>query len=177
MKKLLNPILIALALALPGVLVAPDAAAIDPADVRDFDEVFVISATAPTRDRVEVRWDIEDGYYLYNNKFLQFRAASDSVVLGAPEIPPGKRGFDELLGEEVEKYYHQLVVGLPIASLPEDMDTLELRVRSQGCLEDELCYPPSAQVVTIDLPPAGAGGGQAAGAGSIPWRRITRHRR
>ena len=56
MNKLLNPILLALVLAVPALVAAPDAAAIDPADVRDFEDVFVISGSAPGRDRVEVRW-------------------------------------------------------------------------------------------------------------------------
>ena len=29
-------------------------------------------------------------------------------------------------------------------------------MRSQGCLDKELCYPPTEQVVTVDLPPAAA---------------------
>ena len=84
MNKLLNPILLALALAVPALVAAPDAAAIDPADVRDFEDVFLISGSAPGRDRLEVRWEIEDGYYLYNNKFLQFRSATDGVLLEVP---------------------------------------------------------------------------------------------
>ena len=38
-------------------------------DVKDFGEVFVISGEAPRRDRLEVSWDIADGYYLYINRF------------------------------------------------------------------------------------------------------------
>jgi thiol:disulfide interchange protein DsbD len=136
----------------------PSAWAIEFDEVRDFDDVFEISATAPARDRVEVRWDIEDGFYLYNNKFLSFSSGTEGVVLGQPDVPPGKRGFDELLGEEVEKYYHELVVTIPLVSVAPGVESLELRVRSQGCMEDELCYPPSAQKVTVALPPVEAGG-------------------
>ena len=104
MKKLLNSLFCILSGLLLGLSAAP-VQAIDFDDVRDFEDVFVISAEAPGRDRLEVRWDIEDGYYLYNNKFLRFRSGTEGVVLGEPEVPPGKRGFDELLGEDVEKYY------------------------------------------------------------------------
>ena len=58
--------------AVSALLQAPPAAAIEFDEVRDYDEVFVISAAAPARDRIEVSWSIEDGYYLYNNRFLQF---------------------------------------------------------------------------------------------------------
>ena len=151
-------ILAVIAATLSLVATAPAALAIEFDEVRDFDEVFVISASAPARDRVEVRWDIEDGFYLYNNKFLSFKSGTEGVVLGEPAVPPGKRGFDDLLGQEVEKYYHELVVTIPLVSVAPGVETLELRVRSQGCMEDELCYPPSAQKVAVTIPPAGAGG-------------------
>ena len=32
------------------------------------DEVFVLSAQATARDRIEVRWKIADGYYLYRHR-------------------------------------------------------------------------------------------------------------
>jgi thiol:disulfide interchange protein DsbD len=36
--------------------------------------------------------------------------------------------------------------------LPAGASTVELKVRSQGCLENELCYPPTQQLLAIDLP-------------------------
>ena len=153
MNKLMKTVMkLVPAFLLAGVISPAQAIEFD--EVRDFEDVFVISAEAPARDRVEVRWDIEDGYYLYNNKFLRFRSGTEGVVLGEPKIPPGKRGFDELLGEDVEKYYGQVTVTVPIDSIAPGINAIELRVRSQGCLEDELCYPPSSQIVLVSLPPA-----------------------
>jgi thiol:disulfide interchange protein DsbD len=136
-------------------LLAGPADAIEFDEVRDFGEVFVISASAPERDLIEVRWDIEEDYYLYNNRFLRFTPADERVRLGDPILPTGEISFDDLLGEEVEKYRGELVVSLPVAELPAGLDAVELRVRSQGCLDKELCYPPTEQVVTVGLPPAG----------------------
>mgnify|MGYP001135877446 FL=1 len=130
--------------------------AIDFDEVRDFEEVFVLSVDAPARDRIELRWAIEDGFYLYNNKFLQFRSATEGVALGEPQIPPGKRGFDELLGEDVEKYHGELRVTLPLESVAPGIETVQLNVRAQGCMEDVLCYPPTAQRVEVRLPSGGA---------------------
>ncbi|MEJ2402500.1 MAG: protein-disulfide reductase DsbD family protein, partial [Xanthomonadales bacterium] len=156
MTKLFGKMAVLAAAAL--TLAAPWAAAraIDFDEVRDFEEVFLLSAEAPARDRIEVRWAIEDGFYLYNNKFLQFRTATEGVVLGEPQVPPGERGFDELLGEEVEKYHGELRVTVPVDSVAPDVDTVQLTVRSQGCMEDVLCYPPTAQRIEVRLPPGGA---------------------
>ena len=135
-----------------GLLLSAALPAIEFDEVREFGEVFVISAYAPDRNRVEVSWQIEDEYYLYNNKFLQFTSASDGVVLGEPQVPPGEIRFDELLGEEVEKYHGILTVTIPLVSVAPEIIALQLRVRSQGCLENVLCYPPTEQVVLVSLP-------------------------
>ncbi len=141
------------------LLLVPAAQAIEFDEVRNFEEVFVISGQAPGRDRVEVHWDIEDNYYLYNNKFLSFTSATDGVVLGEPQIPRGEIKFDDLLGEEVEKYHKGLTVTLPLDSVAPGVNAVQLRVRSQGCLENELCYPPTEQVLLVSLPPASTAAG------------------
>ena len=119
-----------------GLLLSAALPAIEFDEVREFGEVFVISAYAPDRNRVEVSWQIENEYYLYNNKFLQFTSASDGVVLGEPQVPPGEIRFDELLGEEVEKYHGILTVTIPLVSVAPEIIAIQLIVRSQGCLEN-----------------------------------------
>ena len=135
-----------------GLLTAPPARAIEFDQVRNFEDVFVISASAPARNRLEVHWSIADGYYLYNNKFLKFTSATEGVVAGEPEVPAGEISFDDLLGEEVEKYHGELTVTLPLVAVAPGVEAVQLRVRSQGCLENELCYPPTEQLLIISLP-------------------------
>jgi len=156
-----NPLMALLAALLAAAFPAPAAFAIDAGSVRDFDDVFVISAEANGRESVRVRWNIEEGYYLYNNQFLGFSTETGGVVLGEPRLPTGKTGYDELLGQEVEKYYGEVTVEVPLESVAPSVNTLQLKVRSQGCLEDELCYPPTTQVVGLALP---AASGESAGA-------------
>ena len=145
------------------LVLAGTAQAIEPADVREYGDVFAISATAVSPDRVEVSWDIAEDYYLYNNRFLSFATDTPGIILGDPDIPEGKRSFDELLGEEVIKFTGRLVVGVPLASVASGIRTVDLNIRSQGCLEGVLCYPPTRQSITVELPvedpasaPAGA---------------------
>ncbi len=135
-----------------GLLAIPQAQAIEFDEVRNFEDVFVISAAAPARDRLEVHWEIADGYYLYNNKFLRFTSATDGVVAGEPRVPPGEMSFDDLLGEDVEKYHGELTVVLPLDSVAPGVQAVQLKVRSQGCLENVLCYPPTEQLLVVSLP-------------------------
>lgn len=141
-------------LLLPGLLLIGPmlATALEFDEIREYGEVYEISAKATSRERIEVSWDIADGYYLYNNKFLKFKTETPGVILGTPDIPEGERKFDNLLGEEVIKYHDRLTVGLPLDSVPPGVDLVSLKVRSQGCLEDVLCYPPTEQLLVINLP-------------------------
>jgi thiol:disulfide interchange protein DsbD len=132
-------------------LLAP---AIEFDEIRDFGDVFKISATASDRQSIDVSWEIADGFYLYNNKFLKFKTETAGVVLGQAEIPPGKSEFDDLLGEEVIKFHKRLDVRLPLASVSPGVDMVSLKVRSQGCMEDVFCYPPTEQLLVVNLPAA-----------------------
>jgi thiol:disulfide interchange protein DsbD len=148
---------------LGALLLAITVPAIEFDEVRNFEDVFVISGSAPSRDRIEVSWEIAEDYFLYNNKFLRFQSAGDGVVLGEPQVPTGEIRFDDLLGEEVEKYHHQLSVTVPLLSVAPGTLAVQLKVRSQGCLESELCYPPTEQLLLVSLPQDAAAPGPLAG--------------
>jgi thiol:disulfide interchange protein DsbD len=154
MVKLIHVGLVALLLALPGT-----GTAIDPADVREYQDVFRISGQALSRDLIEVSWEIEPEYYLYDNKFLRFATDTPGVQLGEAVVPPGKKSFDPLLGEEVIKFRERLTVSVPLLSVAPDARSVTLQVRSQGCLENVLCYPPNTQTVSIELPEPAPGAG------------------
>ncbi len=143
------------------------ALALNSDDIKEFGEVFKISAEAPSRDEIEVTWQIADGYYLYNNKFLRFTTDTPGVKLGDPSVPPGEREYDKLLDAEVVKYHHQLKVGLPLLAVPPGTNLVSLRVRSQGCREDVLCYPPTEQLLAVSLPQPAAAPAPAAAASPL----------
>ena len=114
--------------------------------------MFLVASTmslVPAAHAVAEQIGKERGY----NLVLE---ATEGGVVGEPQVPPGERGFDELLGEEVEKYHGELRVTVPVDSVAPDVDTVQLTVRSQGCMEDVLCYPPTAQRIEVRLPPGGA---------------------
>ncbi len=139
-------------LALFLMLAGGGARAIEPGEVRQYGDVFAISARALAANRVEVRWDIAEDYFLYNNRFLAFSTTTPGVELGAPDVPPGELTYDELLGEEVVKFRDRLAVAVPLSVVPPGTRQVSLDVRSQGCLEKVLCYPPTTQTVLVSLP-------------------------
>ena len=128
------------------------ATAIEFDEIKEFGEVFEVSAQANDRQKIEVSWKIADGFYLYNNKFLRFKTETIGVVLGEAEIPAGKPVFDELLGEEVIKFHDRLTVVVPLESVAPGVELVSLKLRSQGCMEDVFCYPPTEQLLVVNLP-------------------------
>jgi len=152
--KSIQTIWVCVAAALLSLSATFQANAIEADEVQDYEDVFIISGQALDRSTVEVSWDIAKGYYLYNNRFLKFTVESAGVVMGEPVIPPGEVSFDDLLGEEVEKYHSRLTVSIPLLAVDAAVDGLRMKVRSQGCLENVLCYPPTEQVLLVGLPAA-----------------------
>ncbi len=139
---------------LAGLLAASPAIAAD-FELPPVDEVFVLSAQATARDRIEVRWKIADGYYLYRHR--------TSVKVGAAfaeprlALPDGHKHRDEFFGD-VETYRTQLVgvvTGVPAATAT----GVALTVKYQGCADAGVCYPPQTRTLTVALPQADAGDG------------------
>lgn len=114
------------------------------------DQAFRISAKPDGPDRVIVRWEIADGYYLYQSK-LRFRSQTLGVTPGDPELPPAKTKNDEFFGK-VAIYRDAVEVGVPLQRDPGSESIVTLEATSQGCADAGLCYPPHRQQLLIELP-------------------------
>ena len=109
-------------------------------------KAFRIDAVSPERNTIEVRFDIEDGYYLYRERF---KFDSPDAKLGAAVLPAGKMKKDETFGD-VEVYYHEVVARLPVDAAA-GVQTLKLNVTSQGCADIGVCFPPYTKAVEVTL--------------------------
>jgi len=152
--RLLRPV--ALATLLFG---AAGAQAIEQDDLLPVDEAFALSATAPARDTVAVRFAIAEGYYLYRHR-TSVEVLDGGFTAGPLVLPAGDKHTDEFFGE-VETYRGSLEATLP-GSAEASATTLRLRVKYQGCADLGICYPPQAREVTVTLPTAPAGDASAA---------------
>ena len=147
-------------------LLAPAAsAAITQDDLLPVDEAFVLTATAPARERIEIRWKITDGYYLYRHRT---GVEADAGFAAQPlQLPKGKAYRDEFFGD-VETYRGELVATLPGRPAP-GTDSVSLKIKYQGCADAGICYPPQTRTLKVALPPAAGdtfvplGGGALAG--------------
>jgi thiol:disulfide interchange protein DsbD len=124
------------------------------------DEAFVLSASSSSPDRVTLRWDVADGYYLYRDK-VKVTLAEGQATLGTLLMPDGKLHVDEYFGEQVV-YYGELVANVPVAAAP-GTGELSFDVAYMGCADAGLCYPPTVRRVAVAL-----GTSPAAAAGAEP---------
>ncbi len=132
-------------------------------DFLDPAEAFRLSARLLDAQRIELRFDIAPGYYLYRDKLS---AATDSagVVLAPPVVPPGKVKFDEAFGKDVEYFRDSVTMVVPVPTPGTTGFTLQ--VGNQGCADKGLCYPPMQRGVQVESGPAGMTRVSLAGAAS-----------
>ncbi|WP_159016577.1 protein-disulfide reductase DsbD [Cognatiluteimonas profundi] len=128
-------------------------AAVDPSQLLPVDQVFVLSASAPSRDRIELHWKIADGYYLYRHR-IGVQSIGDGFAADALQLPHGDKHHDDFFGD-VETFRTQLTAVQP-GTAASGASTATLRVKYQGCADAGVCYPPQTRTLTVALPGAAA---------------------
>ena len=113
------------------------------------DQAFKVSAKALAADRIEISWDIAEGYYLYRNK-MRFESKTVQIRLGDPAFPAGQSKHDENFGDVI---IYRNVLNIPVALTVENGATsLQLLVQYQGCADRGICYPPQKTTFDLTLP-------------------------
>ncbi len=118
----------------------------------DPEVAFKLSARAADGDRIEVRFDIAPGYYLYAEKF-SVEAQPGTVRLNELQVPKGKVKFDETFQKDVEYFRDSATLVARFAQAP--TAPFKLVVGNQGCADKGLCYPPTQRAFKVE---PGAGG-------------------
>ncbi len=164
MQKTFPQITASLAAVLTLLVVAiwPSAGlAVDEGDLLPVDQAFAATAEFVGPDELRVRWTIAEGYYLYKSR-LGFSSTSAGVELGQPILPKGKEKDDEFFGLQ-ETYRGTIEVFLPISAPPGQ--PVDLQLRSQGCADLGVCYPPHRSELSV-IAPAAQDLGLALGSGN-----------
>ncbi|MDF1820465.1 MAG: protein-disulfide reductase DsbD [Alcanivoracaceae bacterium] len=140
-------------LLMPGSVFAADPfSSADEDYIPTLEEAFVTDFHADmAQENLQVRFSLWEHVYLYQHRF-SFRLVDENGNLlndfADVTLPPGKHKVDEIFGD-VEVYYHEVTLDLPLAHVPLVPATLE--VDFQGCLEDVLCYPPSTRSFALPV--------------------------
>ncbi len=121
------------------------------AGILDPDQAFRLSATPLGPDAVRFNWIIEEGYYLYRDRF-SFASLEDglSIDKSAIQLPRGKVKQDESFGT-VDVNTGRISIDAPLRHARAGISEALFQVGYQGCKEGSVCYPPQQKQIKVRL--------------------------
>ncbi len=134
--------------------------AVDSPDLLPPDQAFHFTSKVKKADLLTLSWDIAGGCYLYRDKLKVF-SLTPGIAVGKPAFPGSHTQHDEFFGE-VEIFRNRLEVEVPLQRQDPTLDTLILEVHFQGCSDAGVCYMPSQQTLSVNLPAASINGSSVA---------------
>lgn len=151
-----SAILFLAAACLAGAAIAAPASSDDPLEpdqaFRPSAQLVAGDATAGSqRHGIDIEYRIAPGYYLYRSR-LKFELSPSTVLVGAPELPPGIEVDDPFLGKSAI-FRESVTIHLPFAVSVVKPGRYKVKITAQGCAEDRLCYSPFPQEVVVNIPP------------------------
>ena len=115
------------------------------------DQAFRVSVTPLGPEVVRFSWAIEEGYYLYRDKFsITSLEAGLRVDNAAMQVPRGKVKQDESFGR-VEVNTGQIAIEAPLLHARAGISEALFQVGYQGCKEGSVCYPPQQKQLSVNL--------------------------
>ena len=106
-------------------------------------------AVADTGEAIEIDWVVEAGYYLYRNK-MSYASSSEAIVFGEVVLPEGLHHEDEFFGVQ-QVYRDRFYVSIPYTVVGQAPSAVDLIIKSQGCADIGLCYPPQTWTESVTL--------------------------
>lgn len=93
-------------------------------------------------DQIVLVWDIEDGYYLYKERF-KFKINNSLGALGTPIYSKQGQQKDDPNFGVVTVFHNEIAVKIPVTLTNGSEAPIE--VTYQGCADAGLCYPPQTK--------------------------------
>ena len=107
------------------------------------EEAFQLAAVVQD-ELLILSWNIAPGYYLYRDRF-NFSSLDYRPLNIRPSYETGRSIYDDYYKKNLEVYYHQTKILIPLKDLPQ-----KITIESQGCADAGLCYPSRRQTISID---------------------------
>lgn len=103
------------------------------------DEAFIPTIEMTDAGIITASWEIADGYYMYQSKFDFKVASGDFVQVGTVNFPEGIEKSDKYFGTQ-QVYKKSVTLQIPFAASA--LGDFSLRIKSQGCAEQGICFSP-----------------------------------
>jgi thiol:disulfide interchange protein DsbD len=111
--------------------------------------------TRSNGSEVEVHWTVAEGYYAYKKR-MGLESATPGVKVGESRYPKGEIHTDDYFGES-EIFRGPFTVKAKLDRAPGSPNSLDLKLKIQGCADAGLCYPPLTWDARVALPAMVAG--------------------
>ena len=111
------------------------------------EEAFYFTYELQGANTLQLSWDIEYGYYLYQHRF-QFESLTPGLSFGDYSLPGGEQKDDPAFGL-VTVNKDRVDIAVPLILTQSGAQTIQLKVHYQGCKEGSVCYPPQEQALTL----------------------------
>lgn len=161
MQKMGNRFMVALLATIFMWLASGSSLAQTPEDFLPPEQAFELSVAVHNDNEVWVHYRIAPDYYMYRDRF-EFKFNEQAVQNDTVVFPPGLVKYDPTFELDMEVYYEQLTVRVPV---PGDLRMpASFTLASQGCADAGLCYPPAITTFTLE---AVNGGYQLQGNGVV----------
>jgi thiol:disulfide interchange protein DsbD len=122
----------------------------------DPEQAFTMHAEMSAPDVLQVRFKIAPDYYMYRERF-SFKIQPKEIELGEPVFQQGKKKFDPTFNREMELYFNETVIRLPVLNAATTPGAITLTINGQGCAVAGLCYPPMDFIVSLAASADGKG--------------------
>ena len=118
-------------------------------DFLPVDEAFTWEVEQQNQ-QVIIRWHMQDGYYLYHQRFnFELTDAPSNIKLGTPVYSrKGKTKDDPAFGM-VEVFYKAIEVTIPLIVNGTWNNPVSLNIGYQGCADAGLCYQPQNRMIEL----------------------------
>lgn len=117
------------------------------------EQAFIFKAKVKGLDSVQVSFDIAPNYYMYKDEFNFSIFSPDASVIqnGEIEMPAFESKFDENFNKVLPVYRRKFIVNLPIKNTTDSASLFKVVVKSRGCADQGLCYPPRMTQAVLTL--------------------------
>lgn len=112
----------------------------------EVEQAFVFDALQVDDQRVVLNWNIEERYYLYQDR-IQLTLPSGVTLVERMDSQTVSK--DDPLFGQVEVFYDRADIELVLARSSDASDAGQFEVSYQGCWEGGICYPPVTTSVSF----------------------------
>lgn len=114
------------------------------------DQAFQFETIALDAERLMARFTMAPNIYLYKDQIV-FSTFTDGVTLGEAVFPQAQLKDDPEFGL-VDVFYDVAEIEIPVSRSKLGISKIDIEAAFQGCEDGKVCYPPTAQLVSVDIP-------------------------